>query len=114
MAVYDAGYQDDWQFLVMEYIPGENLRDLLSRGGKALPVDEALFVINGILQALDFAHGLDIIHRDIKPQNVMVVILILDVLTLRRSSKENKVIALQVLRQQIRILERRVGKSVRP
>jgi serine/threonine-protein kinase len=58
-------------YLVMELVRGELLQDRINRG--KLPVDEAIFIADGVLGALRHAHGLDIVHRDIKPANIMIV-----------------------------------------
>jgi serine/threonine-protein kinase len=57
-------------FYVMELVPGEDLARRLQRG--ALPAGEAVAVATGVLEALAFAHGRGILHRDVKPSNVFV------------------------------------------
>ncbi len=57
-------------YLVMEYVPGVTLRDLLSDG--RLSVADSLSVLRQILQALSHAHGNGIVHRDVKPENVLI------------------------------------------
>jgi len=69
-AVHDFNSVDDLRFLVMEYVEGETLGDRLNRG--ALPVDDALRVAKQIAEALEVAHGSGVIHRDLKPGNVML------------------------------------------
>ena len=61
---------DDQQFLVMELVEGETLRDKISKG--QLPVDEALQISKQIAEGLESAHEKGIIHRDLKPANVKV------------------------------------------
>lgn len=68
--VYEYGEQDQQAYLVMPYISGGTLRQILSRRG-SLPLNEALPLIEQIAEALDYAHELGIIHRDIKPGNIL-------------------------------------------
>ncbi|HTW30938.1 MAG TPA: protein kinase [Candidatus Sulfotelmatobacter sp.] len=68
--LYDIGTQDGTAFLVMEYLDGETLADRLSKG--AMPLKQALEYGMQITQALATAHRAGILHRDLKPQNVML------------------------------------------
>jgi Tol biopolymer transport system component len=68
--LYDVGHQDGVDFLVMEHLEGETLADRLLKG--PLPVDELLRVATEIADALDKAHRQGLIHRDLKPGNVML------------------------------------------
>jgi Tol biopolymer transport system component len=71
--LYDVGEQDGATFLVMELIEGETLADRLKRhGARALPLDEALRLGVQIAEALAAAHRRGVIHRDLKPGNVML------------------------------------------
>jgi serine/threonine-protein kinase len=69
--VYDFDYANDTAFMVMEYIEGQSLSDLIKEKG-ALPMEMALKLIHEIAQALDFTHAHGFVHRDIKPSNIML------------------------------------------
>ncbi|WP_030905507.1 Stk1 family PASTA domain-containing Ser/Thr kinase [Streptomyces sp. NRRL F-5126] len=75
VAVYDTGedYVDgvSLPYIVMEYVDGSTLRELLHSGRKLLP-ERTLEMTIGILQALEYSHRSGIVHRDIKPANVML------------------------------------------
>jgi len=68
--IYDVGHEDGIDFLVMELVEGESLAARLSRG--SLPCDEAVARAIEIASALDEAHRQGILHRDLKPGNVML------------------------------------------
>lgn len=67
--LYDAAFEDERCYLIMEYVPGHPLSTLLSR--QHLGIDEVLDIAIKILQALQYAHTHGVIHRDIKPDNVI-------------------------------------------
>jgi eukaryotic-like serine/threonine-protein kinase len=69
--VLDLDEFEGTPFLVMEYVTGEDLADKLERMGR-LSVDEALSVCMDITRALEGAHAVGVVHRDLKPQNVMI------------------------------------------
>ncbi|MFL5782731.1 MAG: PASTA domain-containing protein [Thermoleophilaceae bacterium] len=71
VGVYDRGEHDDTYYIVMEYLPGRTLRDLLNEDG-ALPQERAIHFGIQILQAAGFAHRRGVVHRDFKPHNVIV------------------------------------------
>jgi tRNA A-37 threonylcarbamoyl transferase component Bud32 len=75
VAVYDTGEDvlDGARvpYIVMEYVEGQTLRDLLRSGQRLLP-SRALEIIDGVLTALDYSHRHGIVHRDVKPANVML------------------------------------------
>lgn len=71
VAVFDQGEDQGTLFLVMEYVPGVTLRDLIRREAP-LPPSLALRVIESVLAALSAAHNIGIVHRDIKPENVLL------------------------------------------
>jgi eukaryotic-like serine/threonine-protein kinase len=71
VSIYDWGEVDGTYFIVMEYVEGETLKDLVRRRGR-LGGSEAVRISLQLLAALEFAHRTGIVHRDIKPQNVML------------------------------------------
>jgi eukaryotic-like serine/threonine-protein kinase len=71
VTVIDRGEEDGKQFIVFEIIEGENLKELVERGGP-LPVRRALELGLEVGRALAFAHGQGLVHRDVKPQNVLL------------------------------------------
>ena len=71
VSIYDWGEVDGTYFIVMEYVEGETLKDLVRRQGR-LGGSEAVRISLQLLAALEFAHRTGIVHRDVKPQNVML------------------------------------------
>ncbi len=69
--VYDSGIDGDVHYIAMEYVQGENLKELLRARGRLEP-EEATGIVAQVCEALEFAHGHGIVHRDIKPQNIML------------------------------------------
>ncbi len=69
--VFDQGQDGDMAYLVMEYLPGITLRELL-REHKRLTVDQTLTIMDAILSGLAAAHRAGIVHRDVKPENVLL------------------------------------------
>jgi tRNA A-37 threonylcarbamoyl transferase component Bud32 len=69
--LYDSGSASGFLYYVMPYVRGESVRDLLARGGP-LPVEEALRIARQVAGALDHAHRHGVIHRDIKPGNILL------------------------------------------
>jgi serine/threonine protein kinase len=67
--VYDYGEESDQPYLVMRYMPGGTLKDRLTRG--RIPPEQAAIILTRVASALDKAHSLGIIHRDIKPGNIL-------------------------------------------
>lgn len=70
--VYDVGFGDRVQYIVEEYIDGITLKEYIERQG-VLPWKDALYFATQILRALQHAHDKGIVHRDIKPQNIMLL-----------------------------------------
>ena len=73
VSVYDVSRSDGLDYIVMEMIDGLTLKQYMQRRGVPLNWREALHFITQIMRALDHAHSRGIIHRDIKPQNIMVL-----------------------------------------
>jgi tRNA A-37 threonylcarbamoyl transferase component Bud32 len=71
VTVIDAGEEEGRPYIVFEYVPGETLKELIKREGP-LDVDEAAAYAIEIARALGYAHGRNIVHRDVKPQNVLI------------------------------------------
>ena len=75
VAVYDTGEDNSSgmpvPYIVMEYVDGKTVRELLNDGHRLLP-ERILEIISGVLRALEYSHQAGIVHRDIKPGNVMV------------------------------------------
>ena len=75
--VYDAGdsasdpSSDDPPYIVMELVQGRLLKQIIAEG--PVPLDDAVRYVDGILEALDYSHRAGVVHRDIKPGNVMVL-----------------------------------------
>jgi serine/threonine-protein kinase len=74
ITVFDVGEEPETSdpYIVMEYIEGQTLRELLAAGNGKLPVAMALQVIQELAEALDYAHAQGVVHRDIKPANILV------------------------------------------
>jgi serine/threonine protein kinase/Flp pilus assembly protein TadD len=68
--IYDLGEAGGTKFITMEFVEGEDLRTLLRERGK-FPPDQAVEIVRQVLSALDAAHAGGVIHRDLKPQNIM-------------------------------------------
>ena len=71
VSVYDQGRDGPYLYLAMEYLPGRTLRDLLDERGW-FPPREALSIMVPLLSGLAAAHTAGIVHRDVKPENVLI------------------------------------------
>ncbi|HSH75976.1 MAG TPA: LpqB family beta-propeller domain-containing protein, partial [Longimicrobiales bacterium] len=71
LPLFDSGEADSFLFYVMPYVEGETLQDRIERE-RQLPVDEALGIATSVASALQHAHDRGVIHRDIKPGNIML------------------------------------------
>ncbi|NMA83856.1 MAG: Stk1 family PASTA domain-containing Ser/Thr kinase [Epulopiscium sp.] len=69
--IYDVGHEGDVHYIVMEYIQGKTLKEWIKEKG-AFPTEQVLKIAMAIAKALQHAHRHHIVHRDIKPQNVLV------------------------------------------
>ncbi|MDL2205513.1 Stk1 family PASTA domain-containing Ser/Thr kinase [Eubacteriales bacterium OttesenSCG-928-N13] len=69
--MYDVGQDGDMRYIVMEYVRGKTLKDLIRQTGKLKP-QRAVAMALRILAAVDHAHKSHVVHRDIKPQNILV------------------------------------------
>jgi tetratricopeptide (TPR) repeat protein len=71
LPLFDSGEADGFLYYVMPYLDGESLRDRLAREGE-LPVPEAAKILKEVVDALASAHAMGVVHRDIKPDNVLL------------------------------------------
>ncbi|MFC7392505.1 Stk1 family PASTA domain-containing Ser/Thr kinase [Scopulibacillus cellulosilyticus] len=71
VSIYDIGEEDDCYFIVMEYVDGETLKDFIKQHSP-IPIAEAVYILKQIALALEHAHDHGIVHRDIKPHNILI------------------------------------------
>jgi len=71
VTIYDVGRSGDIAYIAMEYLRGRELRDILNET-RLLPISETLDIVTQVGQGLAYAHEHDIVHRDVKPSNVMI------------------------------------------
>ena len=72
VTIYDVGKSDDIAYIAMEFLEGRELRDMLN-DAQRMPVDEVLAVAMQVARGLAYAHEKGVVHRDVKPSNIMVV-----------------------------------------
>lgn len=73
LKVFDVSVTDKLQYIVMEYLDGITLKEYMNQRGGPLTWKEAVHFVQQILEALDHAHRKGVVHRDVKPQNVMLM-----------------------------------------
>ncbi|MCL6612350.1 MAG: Stk1 family PASTA domain-containing Ser/Thr kinase [Peptococcaceae bacterium] len=71
VSIYDVGRENDMHYLVMEYVEGEDLRSIIKREGPLDP-ERAVRIARQVCDALDHAHENNIVHRDVKPHNILI------------------------------------------
>ncbi len=71
LPLHDSGEADGFLYYVMPYIEGESLRDRLNREGQ-LPIEDAVTITGEVATALSYAHSRDVVHRDVKPENILL------------------------------------------
>jgi serine/threonine protein kinase/Tol biopolymer transport system component len=71
VTIHDVGRQEGYYYIVMQFLEGEVLSDLIQRAGR-LPAERAMQILWQIASALDYAHAHGLVHRDIKPANIIV------------------------------------------
>ena len=71
VGVYDVGEENGQYYMVMEYVPGDNLKQIISREAP-MPLGTVVGFMRQLAAALDYAHTHGVIHRDIKPENILV------------------------------------------
>ncbi len=69
LPIYDYGQEGDLSYIVMQYVEGGTLKDMM---GRPMPLDKTVRYIGEIASALDYAHEMGILHRDVKPANVLI------------------------------------------
>ncbi len=70
--IYETGEWNGYHFIVMEYVDGESLQSLMQRRGGPLDLPTALNLLAQIGSALDYAHSQGVVHRDVKPSNILI------------------------------------------
>ena len=72
VTIYDVGKSGDVAYIAMELLEGRELRDIMNEGA-LLPIDQVLNIVAQVAQGLAYAHEHEIVHRDVKPSNIMVI-----------------------------------------
>lgn len=71
VSIYDIGEEDDCYYIVMEYVKGTTLKSLINHYAP-LPFEESIYILKQIMSAIEHAHQNGIVHRDIKPHNILI------------------------------------------
>src|SRR5438128_1749614 len=71
LPLHDSGEADGFLYYVMPYVAGESLRDRLNRELQ-LPIEDAVTIAGEVATALSYAHSRDVVHRDVKPENILL------------------------------------------
>jgi len=69
--MYDLNKEEGIYYITMEYVPGEDLKSTIIRIGQ-LPIAKTISIAKQVCEGLEEAHRLDVVHRDLKPQNIMI------------------------------------------
>ncbi|NTW01614.1 MAG: protein kinase [Oscillochloris sp.] len=69
--LYDYGYSQPFFYTVLEYVPGSSLRQIIEKQGR-LQIDATLQIFRQVADALDYAHSLGVVHRDVSPGNILI------------------------------------------
>ncbi len=72
VTIYDVGKSGEVAYIAMEFLQGRELRDIMNDSG-SLPVDQVVDIVVQVAKGLAYAHEHDIVHRDVKPSNIMIV-----------------------------------------
>ena len=72
VTIYDVGKSGEIAYIAMEFLQGRELRDILN-DGKRMPVEQVINIVAQVAQGLAYAHEYGIVHRDVKPSNIMIV-----------------------------------------
>jgi len=72
VTIYDVGKSGEIAYIAMEFLQGRELRDVMNDSG-SLPVDQVLDIVAQVASGLAYAHEHDIVHRDVKPSNIMII-----------------------------------------
>ena len=72
VTIYDVGKTESVAYMAMEFLEGKELKDMIALG-QVPPADQVVDIITQVADGLSFAHGQDIVHRDVKPSNIMVM-----------------------------------------